>query len=89
MTNESCERNQLFKMLEPTDDVMDIADSDFLEDEFFDDDGGSDSDSGIEKYCGMFSPSKNRLFGRKESLHVILGSGKCMQFHKSVPVYSL
>ncbi|KAJ7964349.1 Reticulon-like protein [Quillaja saponaria] len=59
-------------MLEPV-DIMDVADSDFLnEDEFFEDE--NDSDSEIEKYY-VISTSRNRLFGCKKPLHVVLGSG--------------
>ncbi|KAJ7959974.1 Reticulon-like protein [Quillaja saponaria] len=62
-------------MLEPV-DIMDVADSDFLnEDQFFEDDSNSGSDSEIEKYY-VVSSTRNRLFGRNRPLHVVLGSGK-------------
>ncbi|XP_061344894.1 reticulon-like protein B5 [Gastrolobium bilobum] len=60
-------------MHQPT-EFMDVADSDFLSNKELDDDD-SEFDSEFEKYF-VFSSFKNRMFGRKRPLHVVLGSGK-------------
>ncbi|MED6196766.1 hypothetical protein PIB30_050475 [Stylosanthes scabra] len=56
-------------------DFMDIADRDFLGSREYNDDINNDSefDSDFEHYV-LLSASRRRLFGRKRSLHAILGS---------------
>ncbi|XP_028752778.1 reticulon-like protein B3 [Neltuma alba] len=57
-------------------ELLDVADSEFLsstEDEL-DDDESEGSESEIEKYF-VIPTAKNRLFGRKRPLHVVLGAG--------------
>lgn len=56
-------------------EFMDVADTDFLGNNEHDNDDSSGSDSEFEKYFA-FSVARNRLFGRKRPLHVVLGSGK-------------
>ncbi|KAK7302009.1 hypothetical protein RJT34_12887 [Clitoria ternatea] len=57
-------------------ELMDVADSDFLNMKELDDvDDDPDFDSEFEKYF-VFSTTKNRLFGRRRPLRVLLGSGK-------------
>ncbi|KAF7831206.1 reticulon-like protein B5 [Senna tora] len=58
-------------------ELLDVADSEFLsssDDDELDDDE-SDSESEIEKYFTI-AAAKNRLFGRKRPLHVVLGAGQ-------------
>ncbi|BAT88195.1 hypothetical protein VIGAN_05164100 [Vigna angularis var. angularis] len=52
---------------------MDVADSDFLSNKEFDDED-SEFETDLERYF-VFSTAKNRFFGRKIPLRVILGSG--------------
>ncbi|MED6118712.1 hypothetical protein PIB30_005184 [Stylosanthes scabra] len=58
-------------------DFMDIVDRDFLGSREYNDEINNDSefDSDFEHYV-LLSAARRRLFGRKRSLHAILGSGK-------------
>ncbi|KAL2597823.1 hypothetical protein AAZV13_11G186300 [Glycine max] len=59
-------------MTRPT-EFMDVADSDFLGNKEFDEED-SEFETDFEKYF-VYSTAKNRFFGRKRPLRVILGSG--------------
>lgn len=63
-------------------ELLDVADRDFLsseeepdDDDDSDDDDESESESDIDKFFTI-AAAKNRLFGRKRPLHVVLGAGK-------------
>jgi len=64
-------------MTRPT-EFMDVADSDFLGNKEFDEED-SEFETDFEKYF-VYSTAKNRFFGRKRPLRVILGSGLSMLF---------
>jgi hypothetical protein len=55
-------------------EFMDVADSDFLSNNKEFDDDDSEFETVFENYFA-FSAAKNRFFGRKRPLHVVLGSG--------------
>ncbi|XP_054796405.1 reticulon-like protein B3 [Prosopis cineraria] len=56
-------------------ELLDVADSDFLSsDDQLDDEESECSESEIERYF-VIPTAKNRLFGRKKPLHVVLGAG--------------
>ncbi|KOM52750.1 hypothetical protein LR48_Vigan09g140900 [Vigna angularis] len=63
---------------------MDVADSDFLSNKEFDDED-SEFETDLERYF-VFSTAKNRFFGRKIPLRVILGSGLTSVILLIVPV---
>ncbi|KAG5090629.1 hypothetical protein JHK82_049407 [Glycine max] len=54
-------------------EFIDVADSDFLSNKELDDED-SEFETEFEKYF-VYSTAKNRFFGQKRSLRVILGSG--------------
>ncbi|GAU18599.1 hypothetical protein TSUD_124300 [Trifolium subterraneum] len=55
-------------------EFMDVADSDFLSNNREFDDDDSEFETVFENYFA-FSAARNRFFGRKRPLHVVLGSG--------------
>ncbi|KHN18635.1 hypothetical protein glysoja_033742 [Glycine soja] len=59
-------------------EFIDVADSDFLSNKELDDED-SEFETEFEKYF-VYSTAKNRFFGQKRSLRVILGSGLSMLF---------
>ncbi|PNX78448.1 reticulon-like protein B1-like [Trifolium pratense] len=55
-------------------EFMDVADSDFLSNNREFDDDDSEFETVFENYFA-FSAARNRFFGRKRPVHVVLGSG--------------